>query len=193
MEGLQKIINIKAAMNKGLSNELKSNFFNVNIVDRPLILTKNIVDNNWIAGFVSGEGNFDIYIHNSKSHKTGYQVQLRFRVSQNERDIQLMELLKKYLGSGTIEINTKTSVLMLTITKISIITKIIIPLFNKYPLLGVKYLDYLDWCKIANLMSEGKHLTNKGLKLIKEIKYGMNSCRWEAPTAEQSKGTDRKF
>jgi hypothetical protein len=46
MEGLQKIINIKAAMNKGLSNELKSNFFTVNIVDRPLILTKNIVDNN---------------------------------------------------------------------------------------------------------------------------------------------------
>jgi hypothetical protein len=55
-----------------------------------------------------------------------------------------MELLNKYFGSGTIEINTKTSVLMLTITKISIITKIIIPLFNKFPLLGVKYLDYLD-------------------------------------------------
>ena len=206
MEGLQKIISIKAAMNKGLSNELKSNFFNVNIVDRPLILTKNIVDNNWIAGFVSGDlcskpigkrANFYINIHNSKSHKTGYQVQLRFRVSQNERDIQLMELLKKYLGSGTIEINTKTSVLMLTITKISIITKIIIPLFNKYPILGVKYLDYLDWCKIANLMSEGKHLTNEGLKLIKEIKSGLNSCRhchgndWEAPT--ESIGTDRKF
>jgi len=26
-------------------------------------------------------------------------------------------------------------------------------------------------------MSEGKHLTNEGLKLIKEIKYGINSCR----------------
>jgi len=64
-------------------------------VDRPLIFTKNIVDNNWIAGFVSGEGKFYINIHNSKSHKTGYQVQLRFRVSQNERDIQLMELLIK--------------------------------------------------------------------------------------------------
>ena len=177
IEGLQKIINIKAAMNKGLSNDLKSNFFNINIVDRPVILTKNIVDNNWIAGFVSGEGNFDINIHNSKSHKTGYQVQLRFRVSQNDRDIQLMELLIKYLGSGTIDINKRTSVVCLTITNISIITKIIIPLFNKYPLLGVKYLDFLDWCKIANLMSEGKHLTNEGLKLITEIKSGMNTGR----------------
>ena len=146
-------------------------------MDRPLILTTNIVDNNWIAGFVSGEGNFDIHIHNSKSPKTGYQVQLRFRVSQNDRDIQLMELLIKYLGSGTIEINKKTSTVCLIITKISIITEIIIPLFNKYPLLGVKYLDYLDWCKIANLMSEGKHLTIEGLKLITEIKYGMNTGR----------------
>jgi len=70
-------------------------------------------------------------------------------------------------------------VLCLTITKIPVIIQIIIPLLNKYPLLGVKYLDYLDWCKFANLMSEGKHLTNEGLKLIliKEIKNGMNSCR----------------
>jgi len=64
MEGLQKFINIKAAMNKGLSNELNSNFFNINIVDRPLIVTKKMLDNNWIAGFVSGEGNFYINIHN---------------------------------------------------------------------------------------------------------------------------------
>ena len=52
VEGLQKIINIKAAMNKGLSNDLKSNFLNINIVDRPVNLTKNIVDNNWIAAAV---------------------------------------------------------------------------------------------------------------------------------------------
>jgi hypothetical protein len=144
IEGLQKIINIKAVMNKGLSEELKSNFINLNIVERPLIVNKNIFDYNWIAGFVSGEGNFDINIHKSNSHKIGYQVQLRFRVSQDERDIQLIKHLIKYLGSGTIEINNKTSVVSLSITKISTITKIILPLFEKYPLLGVKYLDYLD-------------------------------------------------
>ena len=65
----------------------------------------------------------------------------------------------------------------LSISKISIITKIIIPFFKKYPLLGVKYLDYLDWCKIANLMNEGKHLTNEGLNVIKEIKSGINTER----------------
>ena len=33
-------------MKSKCSNELKSKFLNTNIVDRPLILTKNIVDNN---------------------------------------------------------------------------------------------------------------------------------------------------
>jgi hypothetical protein len=46
IEGLQQIINIKAAMNKGLSDELKSNFINLNIVKRPLIITKNIINYN---------------------------------------------------------------------------------------------------------------------------------------------------
>jgi hypothetical protein len=55
-----------------------------------------------------------------------------------------MEFLISHLGSGIIEKNTKTGVVCLTITKISVITKIIIPLFDKYPLIGVKKLDYLD-------------------------------------------------
>jgi hypothetical protein len=44
-------------------------------------------------------------------------------------------------------------------------------------LLGVKQLDYLDWCKVANLISEGSHLTNEGLDKILLIKAGMNTGR----------------
>jgi hypothetical protein len=40
--------------------------------------------------------------------------------------------------------------------------------------LGFKELDYLNWCKIAKLMNEGKHLTVEGLELIREIKSKMN-------------------
>jgi hypothetical protein len=40
--------------------------------------------------------------------------------------------------------------------------------------LGVKELDYLNWCKIAKLMNEGKHLTVEGLELIRELKSKMN-------------------
>lgn len=74
-----------------------------------------------------------------------------------------MEHLIKYLGSGKLEKDLKTSVINLIIYKISDITNIIIPFLKKNPILGVKYLDYLDWCKVAELMNEGAHLTLEGL------------------------------
>jgi hypothetical protein len=45
-EGLQQIINIKASMNLGLSDLLKSNFNNTVPVERPIITTNNIPDSN---------------------------------------------------------------------------------------------------------------------------------------------------
>ena len=85
-EGLQEIINIKSSMNLGLSDELKLNFINTVPVQRPTIKTINIPDLNWISGFVSGEGNFFVDIFKSSSNKIGYQVKLRFSVTQHKRD-----------------------------------------------------------------------------------------------------------
>lgn len=100
IEGLQKIINIKASLNTGISEIVKSEFINVSPVARPLILTNNIPDPNRVAGFVSGEGNFDVRLPKSKAYKIGYRSQLRFRITQHDRDINLMNLLIKYLGTG---------------------------------------------------------------------------------------------
>jgi len=178
-KGLNQIINIKASMNLGLSDLLKSEFNDFIPVERQIINTENIPDPNWISGFVTGEGNFDVRVtqHQQSTNKIGYKVQLRFRISQHQRDIRLMEVLSKYLGSGKIYKYNEKSAIVLTIFKLSDITDIIIPLFNQNPLLGVKLFDYLDWCKIANLMIEGSHLTFEGLTLIQKIKAGMNTSR----------------
>ena len=42
---------------------------------------------------------------------------------------------------------------------------------------GVKLYDYIDWCKIHNLINDGLHLTFKGLNIIRNIKSGMNKGR----------------
>src|SRR6266481_1528612 len=174
IEGLNQIVNIKASMNLGLSDKLKSEFNDYTPVERLVINTENFPDPNWIAGFVTGEGNFDVRITQQSTNKIGSRVQLRFRISQHERDIKLMENLIKYLGSGKIYKYSGKSAVVLTIFKFSDITNIIIPFFEENPLLGVKLFDYLDWCKIAKLMNEDSHLTLEGLDLIREIKSGMN-------------------
>jgi LAGLIDADG endonuclease len=144
IEGLKKIINIKASMNLGLSDFLKSEFNNINPVERQIINTEDIPDSNWIAGFATGEGNFDVRITQQSTNKIGYRIQLRFRISQHERDLQLMEHLMKYLGTGKIYKYSGKSAIVLTIFQFSDITKIIIPFFEKNPILGIKLFDYLD-------------------------------------------------
>jgi hypothetical protein len=176
LEGLYQIINIKASMNLGLSDMLKSEFKNFIPIERPIINTEIIPDPNWIAGFVSGDGNFDVNITKS-THKIGYRAQLRFRISQHDRDIKLMENIAKYLGSGKIYKYPNKSAVGLYIVKLSDIINIVIPFFNKNSLLGVKLFDFLDWCEIAKLMNDGKHLTLEGLDFIQSIKSGMNTGR----------------
>jgi len=44
MEGLQKIVNLRASMNKGLSNELKVAFPKIIPIDRPSVLNCKIQD-----------------------------------------------------------------------------------------------------------------------------------------------------
>jgi hypothetical protein len=46
MEGLEKIVAIKASMNKGLSPELKAAFPNITSMDRPLVKDSKIQDPN---------------------------------------------------------------------------------------------------------------------------------------------------
>lgn len=100
LEGLQQIINLKASLNLGLSDTLKSEFSATKPVKREIIQTTSIPDPNWVSGFVSGEGNFDAGIRKS-SNINGFRVYLRFRITQHERDYHLMELLIKYLGAGS--------------------------------------------------------------------------------------------
>jgi hypothetical protein len=62
------------------------------------------------------------------------------------------------------------------VTKTTDITDKIIPFFNKYSLEGAKYLEYQDFCKVANLIKDKAHFTEAGLNQIMEIKKAMN--RW---------------
>jgi hypothetical protein len=177
INGLQQVINIRASMNTGLSEIIKSEFGNkINPVKRGIIQSNIIPDPHWISGFVSGEGNLDVGIKKSKNI-IGYQVYLRFRISQHARDAKLMELIMIYLNAGRLERDSRKPVIYLVINKISEINQIVIPFFNQYPICGIKHLDYLDWCKIANFIKSGAHLTNEGLAEIQRIKDGINTGR----------------
>ncbi len=129
VKGLEKIVNIKASMNLGLSDTLQSEFAGYVPVERPVVNYDKIkLDPYWISGFISAEGSFDVRIPSTNS-KLGNRVQLRFRISQHSRYFILMQKIVDYWGSGKIYKYAGKSAVSLTIVDFKHITEIIIPFF----------------------------------------------------------------
>jgi hypothetical protein len=62
------------------------------------------------------------------------------------------------LAAGIVNIHSENA-FVFKVSKLVDLIKKIIPLFEQNPIRGVKQLDFLDFCEVAKLMNEGKHLT----------------------------------
>ena len=177
IEGLLEIVSIKASLNLGLNENLKNAFPNVIPKVRPIFEVKAIQDPHWIVGFADAESCFFVEKSVSSTNKLGYQVRLKFIISQHSRDVALVNLLKDYLNCGNV-ITDSRGLSHLIIRKYSDIISCIIPFFAKYPLHSVKSMDYLDLCKASKIIDNKAHLTEEGLKQIDLIRSGMNRGRF---------------
>lgn len=101
MEGVQKIVSMRASLNKGLTSLLSEEFKDIVPYERPKFDIPQIFDPLWILGFVEGEGCFNIKISKLKNNKS--IVSLRFVLSQHSRDRLLLNSLMNYLGCGRLE------------------------------------------------------------------------------------------
>ena len=177
-EGIEKVVALKASHNLGLSDKLKQAFHDVHPVARPIVIDQKIKNPHWLSGFTSGEGCFLVVVKKSPTNSIGFQVLLVFQLTQHSRDELLMKSLIEYLQCGYITKNRET--FDLKVTKFDDIVNKIIPLFQKYRIEGVKAKDFEDFCQIADMMKEKKHLTLEGLEKIHKIKAGMNRGRkWD--------------
>jgi len=88
-------------------------------------------------------------------------------------------MLISTLKCGKIELMLKQSAVYFVVVKFQDIFEKILPLFDQYPIKGVKALDYSDFRKVAYLMyaSHKEHLTKEGLSKIQSIKLNMNLFR----------------
>ena len=163
-------------MNRGLTPILLKSFPDTIAMQRPIVEISENINPNWLAGFVDGEGSF--YVRISKS-RNSIQTLLRFKITQHSRDTDLMHRLVKFMGCGRVEIteNSLRSYAEFVVTTNKDINNIVIPFFTKYSLQSSKKLDFEDFKKVAELMRNSAHLTEKGLNAIKKIKMGMNAGR----------------
>jgi hypothetical protein len=177
-EGLQKIISIRASLNRGLTPLLLEAFPNTVALVRPLLPPLNRVklDPQWVAGFTSGDGCFKVSIRESKLHKTGSRVVLLFVVTQHIRDELLLKSLVDFFGCG--QTYSYKDYIEFRCQSFKDNYEKILPFFDKYPIIGVKSEDFKDWAKVAKMIQTKVHLTNEGFDQIRQIRTGMNKGRY---------------
>jgi len=175
--GLINIVNLKASLNLGLSDILKISFPNLIRIERSKVNFPISINPYWIAGFMSGDGCFSIGIYKSSKYKIGYGIILQIIFSQHSRDEVLFNNIKKVLGCGNIIKYSTKNIILLKVSNFKDIYYKMIPLFNEYKIIGVKSLDYLDFCIVAELINKKDHITKKGLENIRKIKFNMNKSR----------------
>lgn len=165
IEGIRKIVAIKASINNGLPVHLLESFSDVIPCARPEVKFTGNLDPHWLAGFVSvrGGGTFYIRIRKSLALQVGAQVLLRFTITQHSRDQELMQRFIALAGCGKIEPDYRGSAVSFVVYRFSDIYNNICIFFKKYEIEGNKKHDFLDFCKVADTMKDGGHLTLEGL------------------------------
>jgi hypothetical protein len=176
MEGLAKILSLKASLNNGLTTELNQAFPNIIPVERSQVQLNGTPGPNWLAGFTDGEGCFGLEISKGTT-KTGFAVALRISISQKSRDMLLLKSFINKFGCGSLKTVPNTGMSIFSCSKLVDINNYIIPFFNQYPLHGTKILDYLDFCRAAELINAKAHLTSDGLDKLRLLQAGMNRGR----------------
>jgi len=131
----------------------------------------------WLAGFTDAEGTF--YVGVSLNQKVSFKYQIGLHID----DRPVLEFIISRLGFGKIY-SHKNSV-TLVINKHEDIAKII-DIFIKYPLQSTKWLNFCDFTRcfelISNKVSDRIEVNNK----IIDIKNNMNNSRtnFELPVAK---------
>jgi hypothetical protein len=136
----------------------------------------------FLAGFVEGEGSFNVSLRRKADYKVNWQVVMSFNVSQ--KDPTILYILKDQLNCGIIKIRKRDGLHSFDATNPDDLIKRVIPYFRKYPVLSEsKKKNFAIFCEIAKLMEHGEHRTMTGLKKILLLREKIN----------EGKGRTRKY
>nr|QBM09649.1 hypothetical protein [Dactylella sp.] len=130
--------------------------------------------NPWfVTGYADGEGCFNILVIKSRSNTIGWQIQPRFIIEVNIKDIDLLYKIQAFFG-GIGSITSTKSRARFSVFAFKDVANVILTHFDNYPLQSAKQIDFELWKKCVNIMLNKEHLTQKGLEQIISYKGGMN-------------------
>ncbi len=124
-----------------------------------------------MAGFVDGEGSFNVPIRREGDRGLPWRVSLSFNVSQIGEEAP--GLLREVFGVGTVR-GRRDGVFYFEVTKPADLEDRVFPFFDRFVLRGPKRQDLLVFRTITTLVLSGRHLSVSGIERVLSLRGPMN-------------------
>jgi hypothetical protein len=133
----------------------------------------------WVVGFVDGEGCFSISVVRNQVCRLGWQVQHEFSVTQGATSFHALERLRAFFGVGTLiqnrrHDNHKDPLWRFSVKRRADLNEVVVPFFEEHSLITAKRADYELFRTVLGHMEKGEHLTVSGLRRIAALTERMN-------------------
>lgn len=134
--------------------------------------TKPLNQNNWLAGFIQGDGSLGVLLSKRKT-RNSYELRMDVAISQKSSDLLL---LIKHAFGGSIGLRKAHDTYYYTSNSFTHAAKFITYL-DKYQLIGNKFKQYKLWRCAYLLFQNNEHLTPKGLAQFNLLKLSLSFLR----------------
>lgn len=129
----------------------------------------------YIAGFVDGEGSFNVSLVKRDDYRLKWRIVPIFNVSQ--RDKTMLFLMKKYLRCGRIQ-QRKDGLNMYIVENLSAIKERIIPFFKRFSFLSSKSkTNFSIFCQIVGLLDKDVRMEKERFIEICRLRDKLNEGR----------------
>lgn len=187
-EGLILIVNLingklrtpKIYAFKNLIDWLNNKNINLNL-NKQKLNTSSLISNSWLSGFIEAEGHLSVRTSMGSKYP---KLECKFELSQRQNDhngrnnFYFLEKIASYFFTLVKSIRIQTPNPQYRIRTTNLKGNIVLEdYFNKYPLFGTKYLDYIDWLEVLKIFKKGEHTNKSSIEKIISIKANMNEKR----------------
>ena len=134
----------------------------------------------WLSGFTDGEGCFLVSFNENKKFKVKLEVRPSFSIGQGkhrssyESQTHVLHRIESYFHCGSVRKYKRDGMMRYEVRNLSNLCDIIIPHFDRYPLLTQKKEDFNRFKDICFMMRSKHHRNEQGLKTIIDLACDMN-------------------
>jgi len=128
------------------------------------------ISDEYLTGFVEGEGCFYVGFSRRKDLPLGWQIITEFHLSQNPGGKNILEAFAKRLSCGYLKLNhpgsVKDKTWVLIVKNRQDLQKKLIPFFETNRLQTTKLEDYQIFKNTLEIIAQNQHLSKEGFRKI---------------------------